>query len=250
MTFTDIITSSSKCLSVDADLNKHDQHRTLKRLNTSILNLFSKYRQTDSFKKQDTNEELQKQNSFLQPPSALSRSISNKSMTFALVFDEIEIQNKPKSFDQDKSQENEDLVIVVPNKYVNNEPNIINSNRNIEPYPFRSELPTYSLPKSHSKKNLLHHLIHFHRPKKLRHPIKSNQSINTINRSRSAPTMLYSLSSSTNDSQSNQPLKKCHRWFKLPPLTRFFQLFVKNNPKQKSHRRKPTTLRRYSEMIY
>jgi len=62
----------------------------LKRLNTSILNLFTRQRQTIHFERQNTTEELQQRNSLLYPPSELSRSVSNKSITFALVFDELE----------------------------------------------------------------------------------------------------------------------------------------------------------------
>jgi hypothetical protein len=88
---------------VGNDLNKKDHLRKLKRLNTSILNLFTRQRQTIHFERQNTIEELQQRNSFLRPPSImttseLSRSLSNKSITFALVFDELEkeIVNKDK----------------------------------------------------------------------------------------------------------------------------------------------------------
>jgi len=84
--------------SIDNDLNKKDHLRKLKRLNTSILNLFTRQRQTIHFERQNTTEELQQRNSLLYPPSELSRSVSNKSITFALVFDELEkeIVNKDK----------------------------------------------------------------------------------------------------------------------------------------------------------
>lgn len=83
MTFTDIIEHSSKVL------NKKDQQRKLKRLNTSIINLFSRHRQTKTL-----NQQIQQQqNSSLHSPSIittseLSKSISNKSITFATVFDD------------------------------------------------------------------------------------------------------------------------------------------------------------------
>jgi hypothetical protein len=82
MTFTDIISHPSRLFhsfSISDDLNKHHK---LKRINTSTLNLCSRDRQSN------TNE--QQQTSFLQPPSDLSRSISNKSITFASVFDTLE----------------------------------------------------------------------------------------------------------------------------------------------------------------
>jgi len=89
--------------SIGNDLNKKDHLRKLKRLNTSILNLFTRQRQTIHFERQNTTEELQPRNSLLRPlsmmtASELSRSVSNKSITFALVFDELEkeIVNKDK----------------------------------------------------------------------------------------------------------------------------------------------------------
>jgi hypothetical protein len=87
MTFTDITEHPSKIL------NKKDQQRKLKRLNTSIINLFSRHRQTKTFEKKNSNQQIQQQNSFLHPPSIittseLSKSISNKSITFATVFDD------------------------------------------------------------------------------------------------------------------------------------------------------------------
>jgi len=74
-------------------LNKKDQHRKLKRLNTSIINIFSRPRQTKNFEKKNPNQQIQQQNSFLHPPSIittseLAKSISNKSITFASVFDD------------------------------------------------------------------------------------------------------------------------------------------------------------------
>jgi hypothetical protein len=96
MKFTDIIEHSSKLFhsfSKSNNLNKKDQHRKLKRLNTSILNLFPQHRQTKNFKKKNPNQQIQKRNSFLHPPSIittseLSKSISNNSITFATVFDD------------------------------------------------------------------------------------------------------------------------------------------------------------------
>jgi hypothetical protein len=81
--------------SLSNDLNKKDHLRKLKRLNTSILNLFTRQRQTIHFERENTTEELPPRNSLLRPlsmmtASELSRSVSNKSITFALVFDELE----------------------------------------------------------------------------------------------------------------------------------------------------------------
>lgn len=101
MTFTDIMEHSSKLFhnySMNNNLNKKDQHRKLKRLNTSILNLIPRHRKTKNFERKNTNDQIQQTNSFLHSPSIittseLSRSISNKSITFASVFDELENEN-------------------------------------------------------------------------------------------------------------------------------------------------------------
>ncbi len=101
MTFTDIMEHSSKLFhnySMNNNLNKKDQHRKLKRLNTSILNLIPRHRKTKNFERKNTNDQIQQTNSFLNSPSIittseLSRSISNKSITFASVFDELENEN-------------------------------------------------------------------------------------------------------------------------------------------------------------
>jgi hypothetical protein len=195
--FMDIIECSSKLFhsfSMCNNLNKKGQHRKLKRLNKSILNLFPRHHQT-----KNTNQQIQQQNSFLHPPtSELSRSISKKSITFASVFDELENENN----DLSKSIENEDLVIVVLNKYVNNE-----STLNLESYPFRSEIPSYSL-----------------------------KTIQSIDRSNSAPNLLFS--STTNE--HHRSFKTIRHWF------RFIQSFIKH---PKSHV-KSTTSQKYPDLIY
>jgi hypothetical protein len=91
MTFTDIITHPSKLFhsfSVSEHLDKKDQHKQFERLNESMLNLFPRNRQTNNLEKKNRNEQTQQRNSFLHPSSELSRSISNKSVTFASIFDE------------------------------------------------------------------------------------------------------------------------------------------------------------------
>jgi hypothetical protein len=91
MILPDIIGRSSK-LFRGFSMKKKDQHRKLKRLNTTIGNLFPQQRQTKNF------ENSQQQNTFLPPSSImtisdLSRSISNRSITFASVFDEPDNEN-------------------------------------------------------------------------------------------------------------------------------------------------------------
>jgi hypothetical protein len=163
--------------------------------------------------------------------------------------------------DPDLSLENEDLVIVVPNKYVLDEPIVNNSN--IEPYPFRSEIPLCLLQKSHSSTNInrslhsrkksLHHLVHYHRPKKLRHPVKTIPSINSIDRSKSVPNILFS--STTND--HHRLLKTIRQWFKSSSVGRLIQSFTKHpteNTNTKHLKQKPSVksipLRKYPDLIY
>jgi hypothetical protein len=86
MTFKEIIGCSSKLLR-NFSKKKKDQHRKLKRLNISIGNSFPQHRQIENF------ENSGQRNNSLYPPSImtmsdLSRSISNRSITFASVFDE------------------------------------------------------------------------------------------------------------------------------------------------------------------
>ncbi|CAF0898420.1 unnamed protein product [Adineta ricciae] len=240
MTFSDMLTTSPKsfrCSSVSNQLNQTNQQGKLKRLNTSILNLISRSQQIDSSKKLNTNAQLAKQQVFLHPPSALSRSISNKSVTFALVFDEMDIPTK-------EPEANEDSILVVPNKYVTK-----GNDANIEPYPFRSEIPFDCLIKSNSSTNIIDchepkkKFLNFHRQKKVRHPIE----VSSINRSTSVPVI--------NEQQQQQKSSKKispYRRMKFSSFTRFLQSFAKHSndhPKSKSSI-KPTTFRKYSEMFY
>lgn len=83
MTFTDIITNPSKLFhssSVNEHLNKKDQYQKHEQ-----LHLFPRNRQTKNLDEQ--------RNSFLNPSSELSRSTSNKSITFASIFDQSENEN-------------------------------------------------------------------------------------------------------------------------------------------------------------
>ncbi len=96
MTFTDRIQQSSKLFrscSMSNQLNTKESHRKLKQLNASILNFFPRHRPMKNL--ETTNDQVQQANALLQPSSImttseLSRSISNKSITFASVFDETE----------------------------------------------------------------------------------------------------------------------------------------------------------------
>ncbi|CAF4787508.1 unnamed protein product [Rotaria sp. Silwood1] len=280
MTLTDISTHSPKLthsFSMIDDLNNKDHHRKFKRINRSIFNLFSWHRQTNILRRKNKNLDLKQNNSYLYRPSIitttseLSRSISNKSITFASVFDELEddyIQkNNHSNLDINTSGDNEDLVIVVENKYIDNQLNTNNSNETNEPYPFRSEIPLDSLTKlnkSYSKKKFFDHLIDYHRSKKIHHPV---QLINTIDRSKSEPNLFISLSSNpttttttTTTNDHYQSLKTFRQWIKSSSIGQFIQSFIKNQNRnsntsikkhfKKKSSRKSTISRKYSDLIY
>ncbi|CAF2669139.1 unnamed protein product [Rotaria sp. Silwood2] len=105
MTLTDTSKNSPKLthsFSMIDDLNNKDQHRKFKRMNPSIFNLFSWHRQTNILRRKNKTLQLQQDNSLLYRPSILttselSRSISNRSITFASVFDELENENIQKN---------------------------------------------------------------------------------------------------------------------------------------------------------
>jgi hypothetical protein len=105
---------------------------------------------------------------------------------------------------------------------------------------------------SDSKKKSFHNLIRSYRqPKKLRHPVKTNQST-------SAPNLFFSLSSippPTTTNNQHRSLKTFRQWFKSLSFGRFLQSFRKHSNgntkhhKQKSHV-KPTISQKNSDLIY
>ena len=170
--------------------------------------------------------------------------------------------------------ESEDLIVIVPNKDINDETTANESSR--EPYPFRSEIPRHSLAKpnasmhelssSHSSgKKLFHQFIHHHRSKKLFRPIKKAHSMSKLHRSTSAPNMLCSFASSPSTTVSSaiassthdhhRSVKTFRQWFKSSSLGRFLHSFAKHpydgatNIRHKS-RLKPAAFRKCSDLIY
>jgi len=122
----------------------------------------------------------------------------------------------------------------------------VNSNENIEPYPFRSEIPLSISPQlnstvddtinsHHSPKKIINNFIYHRKPKKLRHPIQIIDPVSTIHRSSSAPNLIIPPSLSppptttitTNDKQT--PLTTIRIWFKSSSLGRFVQSIGKNS---------------------
>ncbi|CAF0959664.1 unnamed protein product [Rotaria sordida] len=280
MTLTNIREDSSKLtngFSMIDNLNNKDEDRKLKRMNLSIFNLFSSNRQTNILKRKNKNMKIEKDKSFLYPQSILtkselSKSISNRSITFASVFDQLEYdyinKDNHSSFDVRTSINNEDLVIVLPNKYVDNE-----ENKNREAYPFRSEISSNSLRifnkssntvnKSDSRKKFLHRLIHHHQPKKVHRPVQTIQLIDRNYRSISAPNLLFSLSSNpttttttTTTNDHYQSLKRFRQWIKSSSFGQFVQSFIKNrNPSIKKDFKEKSSLKsriskKSSDLIY
>jgi hypothetical protein len=141
--------------------------------------------------------------------------------------------------------ENEDLVIVVPNKNVPDEPIVNNSNN--EPYPFRSEIPLCLLSKSHSSTSInrsTHSRRKFlsHRAKQLRHPVKT---VPSIDRSKSIPDILLS-SSTTTTNNDHRSLKTIRQWFKSSSVGRLIQSFIKHP----TDNTKSIPSRKYTDLIY
>ena len=117
---------------------------------------------------------------------------------------------------ENTSAECKDLIIVVPNKYVLDEP------VEKEPYPFRSEIPSSS---STAERKTVDFLLPQPRVKKLRHPLK----ISSIDRSKSTPNLFFTSSSSTPTTDHHRSLKIFRQWFGSSSLGRFIQSFTKQH---------------------
>jgi len=153
----------------------------------------------------------------------------------------------------------------------------VDSNKNIEPYPFRSEIPLSLSPQlnlpvddtinsHHSPKKIINHFVYHRKPKKLRHPIQIIDPVSKMNRSSSAPNLIIPPSLSppptttitTNDKQT--PLTTIRIWFKSSSLGRFVQSFGKtshqnrntnNTSKKKTRHHYPSTeFKQFSNFIY
>lgn len=190
--------------------------------------------------------------------SDIQRPLTTKSITFASIFD---LQNddvkENKDFEVGVSFNNdvipeEDIVNVIENRQTLDDITG-DAKTDVEPYPFRSEVPFTNISQSnssenpinghshHQKKNILqqiihHHHHHHHQPKKLHQPIKIEETIKTTKRSNSAPNLaaLPPLTISTQPSlqivpvtttsatnQQERQKKPFRKWLRLSTVNRF-----------------------------
>ena len=145
--------------------------------------------------------------------------------------------------------ENEDLVIVVPNKYVLNEP-IVNTS-NTEPYPFRSEVPLSILPKSQSS-TTINRSVHSKR-KFLHRRTKKHKTIPSIDRSNSVPNLIFASSSSTTTKTNdhNRSLKTIRQWFKSSSVGRLIRSFIRHSTENTKHLKEDSiSSQKSTDLIY
>ena len=205
-------------------LNRVDRHQ--QRLNTSMSNLLPQGPRTNSTPEQ----------TLLQPPSDLSRSISNRSVTFATVFDDSLVETDP-----GVPSEEQDLVIIVPEKYVINEPKI--APPAAEPYPFRSEVPSHSSRCGNKKRfRALHSL---HRSKKCLRPTKQSLNRSTL----SLAAMPRQLS---NDVKGQRSWRTVRRWMKSSSVGRLLQSVVKppHTTRSEGQSKSPHPTISFPDLIY
>ena len=150
----------------------------------------------------------------------------------------------------------------------------------MEPYPFRSEIPTYlssSLTSPtgsntntthHSRKKIINRFTPHHRPKKLRHPLQTNDPISPKYRSSSAPNLTLSSYSSTTPTRTasiptntpqNSSQTNTHTRFKLSNIVQFIRsIKMHSHKKQKNDTVKTkvkstgnaTEFRPHTELLY
>lgn len=204
-------------------------------------------------------------------------------MNFVLSKDEYFIQ----TFDlggHDESPLREDLPTIILNKYTDDEgeTNVkLKFDRekqmflmrkffqvNSEPYPFRSETAlstlidgksslTHSSPSARrrSSRKLRKNFLRSRPAKKLRHPVKTMNAIETNHRSTSAPELFVTTLIKSNSA----PLKTVRQWFKCSSVGRFVRTLTKSNIKSENQlpiESIPSTTqskqrrRKYSDLIY
>lgn len=105
---------------------------------------------------------------------------------------------------------------------------------------------------SDSKHRSFRRLFLSHRPKKLHHPIKTTSTINSPERSKSTPNILFSLTSISSIDKQHQSSKTFRQWFQSSSVGRLIQSLIKYPQKQttKHARVKPTITRKYSDIVY
>ncbi|CAF1089926.1 unnamed protein product [Rotaria sordida] len=257
--------------------NHHLHHSNtnpkLKRIRTSFLNLLHLHRSANNIENKNIHQEQEK--SLPRRPSIIissdiARSPEKKTVAFATAFDDLdnEYDEDPlhchlENDTDDETTSEQDIINIIPNKEIDDE-TMTDPNKNIEPYPFRSEiqLPSSSIDLTtthrHLRKQIFDRFIHPHHTKKL-HPIPTARYISPNNRSISTPEIMISSSLpatstklKTNDRRRS--LKTVRTWFKSlslrPFLPRIRKSLHNNNPSKPQIPRQSTGLRRFSELEY
>ncbi|CAF1373456.1 unnamed protein product [Adineta steineri] len=282
----------------------HNEHIE-KPLHMSFLDLLHWYQTFDTLENKNTEQQQQQQQQQKQQqeqesptprrpsiikPTDIPRAISKKSVTFASfasVFNlpDNEYEKDPTDFRRSININNKtiiekDSVIVIRNNQIDDEVTI-DSNENIEPDVIRPNVSFSPSPQSnmpiniitnshHSRKSIIHHFIQHRHQKKRRHTIKTINPVIPLNRTNSAPHILFSTSTTltpattirTNNSeqqQQQQPTKNVGTWFKSSSIGRFVKSFGRHSRQNqkvtnsktrriKSHR--SSTIERLSEIIF
>ncbi|CAF4080415.1 unnamed protein product [Rotaria sp. Silwood2] len=265
--------------------NHHLSHAStnpkLRRIRTSFFNLIHSHRSANGIENKTIHqqqESLTRRSSFIKS-SDIAPSLEKKTVAFASVFDEPtneydedHLDSNLESNINDETVSEKDLVTVISNKE-NDDEIPTDPNKNIEPYPFRSEIQLPSSTQSnsvvgdttthhrHSRKDIIDRFIHHHRTKKL-HTNPTVKYISSTNRSNSTPDIMISSSSSATPTKvktrdPRRPLQAIRAWLKslsLRSSTPAVHKHPQENDSSKHQKpqiaRRSIGLRRFSELQY
>ncbi|CAF0735609.1 unnamed protein product [Rotaria sp. Silwood1] len=260
-----------------------DSHTNPKfqRIRTSFFNLLHAHRATHHTENKNIyqqQESLARRLSIIKS-SDIAQNLEKKTVAFATTFDELDNQydedhlhSNPESQAIDDITSETDIVTVISKKEMNDEIPT-DSNKNIEPYPFRSEAQISASSQSnskigitnahhhHSRKNIIDRFTHHHHTKKL-HPLPTVKYSSPNNLSKSSPNIVLASSTPTTSTKvitndRTGPLKTVRTWLKSLPLSPFAQSTHKHSHTNKSSKpqkpqiaRRSIGLRRFSELQY
>ncbi|CAM4877310.1 unnamed protein product [Rotaria socialis] len=273
--------------SSNKEIKKNDHvldysNKKFKQMRVSLLKLIHSHRSSENIESKTMHSEQQQQQDSSSPkrPSIIKstdipRSVSKKSVAFASAIDQDDSLNEDEDLNlnlepnaNDISSSETDIVTVITNKRIDDDITI-NTNKNVEPYPFRSEIDLslssqfYAQTIYHrSRKNIISRFIHYRRPKTILHPLPTIDSLSTMNRSTSTPNMMISSSSSVNPitkpktNGRRRPLKAIRTWFKTLSLRPFLRSNHKQTQENNASKIKnqpiphgSTGLRKFSELL-
>lgn len=252
--------------------------KATKRIQTSVRDFLHRHHSTNEM---TSHEPTTIESSIENTSSNIQKPMTNKSITFASIFD---LQANDVNEDEEDSTENvsfninvipeEDIVNIVENKQTTDN-NPVNTTVDVEPYPFRSEvlftkMSQSDLPSSltnnnshHHKKNIIQQIIHHHhhhqqQPKKLHYP---TETIKKATRSNSAPNLAIAAQfpAVAKPTLPARPKKTFRKWLRLSSVNRIVHsINRKSNENEQTNgnnrlpapRRRSTGLRRLSELLY